>query len=37
MSENNNENNVEELDMNHLKQIRREKLKQIMNNLNKKM
>ena len=29
MQENNNENNVEELDMNHLMQIRREKLKEL--------
>ena len=29
MSENNNENNVEELDMNHLMQIRRDKLKEL--------
>ena len=29
MSENNNENNLEELDINHLKQIRREKIKEL--------
>ena len=29
MSENNNKNNTEELDMNHLMQIRRDKLKEL--------